>query len=450
MRIIITGDTATISASRKEAKRLGLVLGESYFSHDEDDLRARTGLAPKVVLQVRQLLTMVATKQESVFDNLPFLVRVPPPDDDRRILLSCVHRINENQFRVVAPLFGVEQVAAPDQARSVDLELVIDGDTVTVRLARAGLRALGKSARVAIEDLSRASYYIRVGVAQADVLGLIDVMTSEAVSSDVTIPFRPGQEEVENPPRPRRPPPPGTVRPSSRFARFGPYLFVYDRDEGEWVPEGGLRGGWVIPQAAPRPRPKNMSIFELDMIAQPDLRMAPQPDALYRTSLPGEVEADCYTDPAGQVCYIETVPGTAATANPTLDLPQVSTTYVIHPDDGRFAVVLRTDERARLVEVVADPVAPVGSYGPGGHPLVELLGGWPGQVSLASLIRSLGVSAVERLGQLGAWLSEAVGRGQHVWVRLQPLYDGASAVPAGIQADWSIDGQAATESFPNT
>jgi hypothetical protein len=198
-----------------------------------------------------------------------------------------------------------------------------------------------------------------------------------------------------------------------------------------------------------------MRVAQADMVAQPDPLAAPEPDMLYQVSLPGGMEADVYTDATGRVRYVETVPGIAMpdvahVLNPALTVAAAGATYVVHPAaDGRFAVVLRFDEQARLVEVVADPLPPVGSYGTGGHPLMSLLAGGSDRVSPAALLQSLEGSVGESLGRLGAWLGEAVGQGQHVQVRLQVFYDGAGAVPEGVRADWSVDGQAASESFAN-
>lgn len=224
----------------------------------------------------------------------------------------------------------------------------------------------------------------------------------------------------------------------------GPYVKAVIRSKYIRV---DLRGAWVVPAAAPRPLSPGMRVVDLDMVAQPDLRAAPEPDTLYRVSLPG-IQADCYTDPAGRAAYVETVPGTVP--NRVLEVAQAGATYVVHPVlDGRFAVVLRTDEHARLVEVAAESLAPVGSYGRWTLPLEGLLGGWPGQVSPAALLGPLGVSTVESLGRLGVRLSASTSLGRQVSVRLRAFYDAAGAAPTAVRANWSIDGQAATNSFPN-
>lgn len=209
----------------------------------------------------------------------------------------------------------------------------------------------------------------------------------------------------------------------------------------------GPRLTWVAPSFAPRPLVGGSLRINLD--EHPGATVVQQPGTRHMVTLPGGVEVDCYTDPAGQTRYVETAPSWYV-PHPVLEAAVAGATYAVHPVDGRFAVVLRTDEQARLVEVVADPVAPVGSYGPGGHPLTGLLGGWPGRVSPAALLGCLGASVGEGLGRLGVWLADAVGRGQHVQVRLRVFYEGAGAVLAGVQADWSVDGQAATEYFANT
>ncbi|MCL2091959.1 MAG: hypothetical protein FWH11_12315 [Micrococcales bacterium] len=185
------------------------------------------------------------------------------------------------------------------------------------------------------------------------------------------------------------------------------------------------------------------------MVAQPDLGMTPEPDALYRVSLSGGVEVDYFTDPTGRVCYIETIPGTASVPNPVLDGSQASTTYVVHPADGRYAVVLRTDEQARLVEVVADPLPSVGAYGQDEHPFVALSGAWPGGVSPRALLMSLGGPAAQGLAALGMRLAEAVNHGQHVAAHVQVLYADTGTVPSRLQVDYATDGQTATESFSN-
>ncbi len=186
------------------------------------------------------------------------------------------------------------------------------------------------------------------------------------------------------------------------------------------------------------------------MVVQPDLLSAPEPDVLYQVSLPGGMQADVCTDAAGRVRDIETVLGMAQVPNPVLGAPEAGATYVVHPAaDGRFAVVLRFDEQARLVEVVADPLAPVGSYGTGGHPLTALLAGGAEGVSPAALLAFLGASTVAGLGRLGVWLADAVGRGHPVGLRLVVFYDGTNVVPAGVRADWSVDGQVSGESFDN-
>ncbi|MCL2090588.1 MAG: hypothetical protein FWH11_05105 [Micrococcales bacterium] len=206
------------------------------------------------------------------------------------------------------------------------------------------------------------------------------------------------------------------------------------------------RASWVASSWAPRP--KIGTTYRLDLARHPEAMAVPQPGTRYEVSLLGGLEADYYTDAAGQIRFFETVPGSASVPNPVLEVLQPGSAYVVHPAEGRL-VVLRTDEQARLVEVVADPLAPVGSFGAGGHPLTGLLGEWPGQVSPATLLGFLGASAVEALGRLGTWLAAAVSRGQHVWVRLQVFYDETGVVPVGVQADWSGDGQTATESFTN-
>jgi len=210
-----------------------------------------------------------------------------------------------------------------------------------------------------------------------------------------------------------------------------------------------MRSAWAAPAVAPRPRIASTRVFELDMV-EPGLEPVFEPEALYRAGLLGGMEADLYTDTAGQVWYFETVPGWAHVSNPVLGATAAGATYVVHPAaDGRFAVVLRTDVQARLVEVVAEPLAPVESYGTVGHPLASLLTGGPDWVSTDMLFASLGASTVMGLGRLGERLAEAMGHSQHIGVRLQVFYDGDGAVPAGLRAEWSIDGCPANESFSN-
>ena len=146
-----------------------------------------------------------------------------------------------------------------------------------------------------------------------------------------------------------------------------------------------MRSGWVAPAAAPRPGPADRRVFELALV-EPDLMVGLEPDALYRVSLPGGMEADVYTDETGRAWYFETVPGMTQVPNPVLSVAGAGATYVVHPPaEGQFAVVLRTDERARMVEIAADPV---GLHGTGGASADEAVGrrAGPGQSRKAARI----------------------------------------------------------------
>ncbi|MCL2850430.1 MAG: hypothetical protein FWE61_10360 [Micrococcales bacterium] len=191
-----------------------------------------------------------------------------------------------------------------------------------------------------------------------------------------------------------------------------------------------------------------MRVVDLDMVAQPDLHVTPEPDVLFWVSLPG-IEAGCYTDGTGRIVYVETVPGTVP--NKVLQVAQPGATYVVHPVlDGRFAVVLRTDSQARVVEVVADPVAPAGAYGHDAHPFAAVVGAWPGQVSPRALLASAGRTALEGLASVAQRLVDSTDRGQRASVRVQASYAHAGAVPSQLLVDDVVDGQSTSALFVNT
>ncbi|MCL2089615.1 MAG: hypothetical protein FWH11_00055 [Micrococcales bacterium] len=198
------------------------------------------------------------------------------------------------------------------------------------------------------------------------------------------------------------------------------------------------------------PRPQVDSVEQFDLTQHPEVAVPSRPSAKYEVSLPGEIEVDYYTDPAGRVQYVETVRGTIVVPNPVLDAPQPDVTYVVHPVDGRYAMVLRTDTQARLVEIVADPLAPAGTYGPGGHPFTALFGAWPGQVSPRALLESASGPATDGLTVLAQRLIDATNHGQRAAVRIRAFYADTSAVPSQLQVDWTADGQSASELFANT
>ena len=197
------------------------------------------------------------------------------------------------------------------------------------------------------------------------------------------------------------------------------------------------------------PRPPVGGTYRLDLVEHPERVTSLQPGTRYEVHLPGGIEADYYTDPTGQARYFETVTGTTTVPNPVLDTPQPAATYVVHPTDGRYTVILRTDTQGRLAEVATDPLARVGAYGHGGHPFATVLGAWPGRVSPYALLASASASAADGLAALAARLTAAVNNGQHVAVRIQASYLDARAVPSRFRVDYAIDGQTTTEVFPN-
>jgi len=209
------------------------------------------------------------------------------------------------------------------------------------------------------------------------------------------------------------------------------------------------RHTWVTPAGAPRP--VTHQAFAVDLAAQPGTQVQPQPATRYDMTLPGGVEALCCTNAAGQVCYVETVPGTAELSNPLLATARPDATYVVHPGDGRYAVVLRTDAQARLVEVLADPVPPYGSFGHlhDAFNLTHTLGAWPGQVSTATLVTAEQEPAATSLNELTADLDGWMEHGT-VSARVSVAYDGTSRVPAEFRIDYVADGQTTTQTFPNT
>ncbi|MCL2091493.1 MAG: hypothetical protein FWH11_09815 [Micrococcales bacterium] len=207
------------------------------------------------------------------------------------------------------------------------------------------------------------------------------------------------------------------------------------------------RDAWVVPPWAPRPQVG--PAYQLDLAQHPEAVAAPEPGARYEVSLPGGLEADYYTDPAGQLRYVETVAGNTTVPNPVLDVPQPDATYVVHPVDARYAVVLRTDLQGRVVQVAADPLGPAWTYGLDAHPFAALLGAWPGRVSPHAVV-PLGGSAEDGLAALARRLIDTMNHGRHVAVRVQVSYADISAVPSQFQVDWVADGQSGSELFLNT
>jgi len=79
-----------------------------------------------------------------------------------------------------------------------------------------------------------------------------------------------------------------------------------------------------------------------------------------------------------------------------------------------------------------------------------LIASWPGQVSVFHLLSDLTPAASQAVEVLGRDLTTAMSRSR-IAVTVHATYDtdGPDAAPARLQVDYSIDGQAATQTIDN-
>ncbi len=207
------------------------------------------------------------------------------------------------------------------------------------------------------------------------------------------------------------------------------------------------RAAWQASLNAPRPQASGVE--KMDLTQHPETMVTLRPNTKYEMALPGGCEADCYTDRTGQVRYIETVRGTPVVPNIVLEDYRPNTAYIVHSVDGLYAIILRTDAQSRLIEIAADPLAPAGTFGPGGQPFVALFGAWYGQVNPHALLATAKGSAADDLTAMAQWLVEETGNRQSASVRVQASYVDAEIIPSQFQVDYMVDGQSVSRTLPN-
>lgn len=85
------------------------------------------------------------------------------------------------------------------------MDINVEGDSVSLQLTRAEAGRLGIAIAAGYENVSRAEYYIRTGLAQQALRQIADVLTATACTAvtAVSIDLKAGEEEIENPRRPR-------------------------------------------------------------------------------------------------------------------------------------------------------------------------------------------------------------------------------------------------------
>jgi len=85
------------------------------------------------------------------------------------------------------------------------MDLKIDADSITLRLAHDEAMRLGIAIAAGYETISRAEYFIRTGLSEPIMRQISGVLTNsrEASPGSERIPLTAGVEETENPRRPR-------------------------------------------------------------------------------------------------------------------------------------------------------------------------------------------------------------------------------------------------------
>jgi hypothetical protein len=83
----------------------------------------------------------------------------------------------------------------------------------------------------------------------------------------------------------------------------------------------------------------------------------------------------------------------------------------------------------------------------GGHLIANLFGGAGERVNLIPQLSDVNRGVYRAME--GQW-ADAIRAGRQVRVEVSPIYSGSSAVPAGVNVNYWIDGRPSSRFFPNS